>query len=273
MKKDDQKIKEDIIPTFDSVANAYDLNKQFIISAKGMVDLLADKKVQNAKILDISTGTGNIAIEAAKRFSNAKLYAVDISGKMLKIAKAKAEEENISNIRFYQQDIEGLDLEESDFDIITCGYGLFFYPNMDETFSSLIKKIKKGGLFVFSSFSYNAFQPYAMIFLDLLDNEYGIRPPEKIKSRLLETKEEINELARQVNPQDIEVIEFEIRYPMDIEEWWQLLNTTGYSGLLKQLDPEQYAKYKEKYFNILREMSQDDTIAFNADSLFGIVTV
>jgi ubiquinone/menaquinone biosynthesis C-methylase UbiE len=238
-----------------------------------MIELIADKKMQTTKILDLSTGTGNIAIEAAKKFSNATIHAVDISEEMLKVAKAKAKEHAISNIHFYQQDVEHLDLEEQVFDVVTCGYGLFFYPSMDETFSKIITKIKKDGLFVFSSFSDNAFQPYAKIFLDLLDSEYRIRPPEKIESRLLETKEEIVALAEQVNPKNIDVEHFEIRYPMDIEEWWQLLNTTGYSGLLKQLTPEQYGKYKEKYFNILRNMSPDGTIAFNADSLFGIVTV
>ncbi|MEJ2415289.1 MAG: hypothetical protein P8Y22_08550 [Sulfurimonas sp.] len=55
-----QEIKDNIKNTFDNTADKYDTNRQFTISAKKMVQLI-DIEDENLNILDLSTGTGNIA--------------------------------------------------------------------------------------------------------------------------------------------------------------------------------------------------------------------
>jgi len=268
---DNQKIKDGIKSTFDEVAHNYDNNKQFILSAKKMLDLI-DIKNPKATILDLSSGTGNIAIEVAKKYSKATIYGVDLSDEMLQIAREKTAKENLDNIIYSVQDVENLQFENEKFDLITCGYGLFFYPDIDNVFCDICSRLNSDGLFTFSSFNENAFQPYSKIFLTMLEEHYDIKPPNSIEKRLLSSENEIRELTSQVKDIDVKIHPIEIRFAMSIDEWWQLLNSTGYKGLLSQLGGN-YKEFELTYKKYLHSLSNDGSIEFNADSWITVVTV
>ncbi|WP_428738806.1 class I SAM-dependent methyltransferase [Sulfurimonas sp.] len=267
---EDTKIKESIKNTFDDVAKSYDTNRHFHISAKKLVELAEVNEPKN--ILDLSTGTGHIAIELAKKFPNAQIHAVDISDEMLNIARVKAKELGLKNITFYLQDVENLEFEGIEFDLVTCGYGLFFYPNMDDVFCDICKRVKDDGLFIFSTFTDNAFQPYVKIFLDMLQEGYNIAPPDRIEKRQLNSHEEIKQFSSQVSHKGLVVHDVNIRFAMDIDEWWSLIQTTGFSGLLTQLD-KNFEQFEKEYFKHLKTLHQDNAIDFNADSLISVVKV
>ena len=269
-----EEVKNLITSTFNDVAEKYDNNKQFVISAKKMletINTIGIKTSDNLNILDLSSGTGNIAIELAKQYPHAKIYAVDISQKMLDKAQEKTLKENISNISYILQDVENLQFDNIQFDIITCGYGLFFYPNMDDVLKDICNRLTDNGKFIFSTFTKDSFEPYSKVFLDLLSSDYDIRPPENIEKRLLETREEIQEFLKQESNIQYTINEIQIRYPMDIKQWWELLNTTGYQGLLTKLG-NNYEKFQSKYLNTLEEMTKEGKIDFNADSFISIVS-
>jgi ubiquinone/menaquinone biosynthesis C-methylase UbiE len=268
--EENEKIKSGIKNTFDTAASSYDTIKHFGISAREMVSLLPQKN--NLTILDLSTGTGHIAIELAKKFGDSGIHGVDISAGMLKIAQNKVDKEGLKNITLHNQDIEKLDLGSLEFDVVTCGYGLFFYPNLDAVYINICKKIKKGGMFVFSTFTEDAFEPYTKTFLDMLESEYSTSFPQQLEKRSLKTKEEILELASISNPRNIEIEQFNIRYPLDIEEWWNLLEVCGYKGLLNQLE-DNYDTFKNQYISKLKSENKTNTIDFNADTYFCIVTI
>ncbi|WP_415397063.1 methyltransferase domain-containing protein [Sulfurimonas sp. CS5] len=269
--EENKKIKDGIKSTFDDVAKSYDKNKQFVISAKKMLEFIEINN-ENINILDLSTGTGNIAIELGKKFPNANIYGVDISDEMLNIARKKTKDENLKNITYQLQDVENLEFDNMQFDLITCGYGLFFYPNMDKVFCDVCSKLKIGGKFVFSTFNENAFQPYSKIFLDMLESNYGIKPPNSIEKRQLTSKDEIIEFSCQVKYKNLDVNDIDIRFPMSVKEWWELLNSTGYQGLLTQLNND-YSKFENEYIEHLKTLSDDDHIEFNADSFISVVSI
>ena len=269
-----KEVKDLIKSTFNDVAKKYDNNKQFDISAKKMLEII--KKINKStteklNILDLSSGTGNIAIGLAKQYPNATIYAVDISEEMLNIAKEKTSKEGITNIQYMLQDVENLEFKNVKFDIITCGYGLFFYPNMDTVLKDICNRLTDDGRFFFSTFTQNAFQPYSKLFLDLLSSDYDIKPPSTIEKRLLETKEEIEQFLNQELNINYEINEIEIRYSMDINQWWELLNTTGYQGLLTKLG-NNYKEFEFKYLNKLDEITKESKIDFNADSFISVVS-
>jgi len=269
--QENQKIKDGIKSTFDNVAGSYDNNKQFVISAKKMVELI-DLEGNDLNILDLSTGTGNITIELAKKFPKANIFGVDISDEMLNIAREKSKEQKLDNITYHLQDVENLEFDDMKFDLITCGYGLFFYPDMDKVFCDVCSRLNDGGKFVFSTFNENAFQPYSKIFLEMLESNYDIKAPIRMEKRQLATKGEIEELSSQVKHKRLEVNDTDIRFPMSIDEWWKLLNSTGYQGLLSQLEGN-YSQFENEYTEYLKSLSEDDSIEFNADSLICVVSV
>jgi ubiquinone/menaquinone biosynthesis C-methylase UbiE len=269
MNNEEQTIKKNIKNTFDDVAKSYDRNQQFIISAKKMVDLI-DSENDSLTILDLSTGTGHIAIELAKKYPNTNIYGVDISDEMLGIARLKTEEHGITNITYLVQDVENLDFKDMKFDLITCGYGLFFYPNMVKVVCDVAQRLSPNGKFIFSTFTDQAFQPYSKIFLDILEQNYNIAPPKRIEKRQLTTQDEIETLCAHIEYDSLEIHDIEIVFPMEIDEWWQLLNSTGYKGLLSQLESN-YPLFENEYLEHLQSISKDNCIDFNANSLISVV--
>lgn len=89
-----------------------------------MADLINFER-EDLTILDLSTGTGNVAIELMK-FPKAKIYGIDISDKMLKIAQAKTKELGVDNIAYLLQDAENIDFQGIRFDLVTYAVTGFF---------------------------------------------------------------------------------------------------------------------------------------------------
>ena len=265
---DKENIKREINATFDDVSERYDENQFFHISAQRLAEYVPD--IKDMKILDLSTGTGNVAIAVAKKHRNSKIEAVDISYGMLQVAKIKSEKEGLKNIVFKHSDGDTLTYDQHTFDVITCGYGLFFYPEMEKTYLSLYRALKKNGRFIFSTFTEDAFNPYAELFQRRIKVDYNIEVPKTTRERL-KTVHQIEELASIGNPEKIEVDSFPIRYPIKVEQWWALLNNAGYKGLLNKLSEEQLNIFKQKHLEEIESISKDGLIELYADTLLGIV--
>jgi ubiquinone/menaquinone biosynthesis C-methylase UbiE len=262
--------RRNIATTFNDISNRYDNNKFFAISASKLDELIPDKK--NMNVLDISTGTGAVAIEIAKKYQHASVMGIDISSGMLNRAKIKAKYESLNNIIFQQYDIDNLPYKQNTFDVVTCGYALFFYPDMEISYQAICNTIKPDGVFIFSSFTIDAFNPYSDIFLSRLEQDYKITPPNQMQDRLT-TKDQIKELAKLNNPKKIEVEYFPIRYSLTIAEWWSLLNSIGYKSMLNSLSTDDLNRFKSHHLAKIETFSKDGLIELNTDILFGIINM
>ncbi|MCG7972837.1 MAG: class I SAM-dependent methyltransferase, partial [Candidatus Thiodiazotropha taylori] len=76
--------KQTLQTTFDKVSSRYDQNSFFGISAKRLAALLP--AAEGLRVLDLSTGTGSVAIEIAINYPDAQIEAIDLSREMLDIA-------------------------------------------------------------------------------------------------------------------------------------------------------------------------------------------
>lgn len=267
---DSEEYKKNIQTTFDDVSHRYDENRFFAISASKMAELVSP--ADGSKILDLSTGTGAVAIELACRYRDLSIEAIDLSPGMLRMAGSKARGKGITNIRFRQHDVDRIAYDDASFDVVTCGYGLFFYPDMEATYQAICKTIRPGGKFIFSSFTESAFNPQAELFLRRLEHDYKIEAPSRMRERL-KTKQQIEALAATSSCEGIDVVHQPIRYPITIDEWWSLLNSAGFKSLLDQLDEDQLERFKQAHLDEIEALSGGATFELNADTLFGVVSL
>tara|TARA_B100001057_G_scaffold324334_1_gene324548 strand:- start:305 stop:934 length:630 start_codon:yes stop_codon:yes gene_type:complete len=96
------------------------------------------------KILDVATGTGDIAINLSK-IKGSKIEGVDVSGNMLKIARKKIDELKIDNIVLKTCEAENLVFEDNHFDIVSIGYGVRNFSNLEKGLSESYRVLKKDG--------------------------------------------------------------------------------------------------------------------------------
>lgn len=144
--------KEQVTQMFDTISGNYD-NLNRVISfgidvkwRKKVLKIVSDKKPK--VILDIATGTGDLAILMAQTNAE-KIIGLDISAGMLEVGKKKVEEKNLSNvIELVLGDSENMPFDDNYFDAITVGFGVRNFENLEKGFAEILRVLKPNGVFV-----------------------------------------------------------------------------------------------------------------------------
>lgn len=156
--------KEQVAQMFDTISGNYD-NLNRVISfgidvkwRKKVLKIVSDSKPR--VILDIATGTGDLAILMAK--SNAeKIIGLDISAGMLEVGRKKIEEKKLASvIELVLADSENMPFEDNYFDAITVGFGVRNFENLEKGFTEILRVLKPNGVFVILETSVPVKTPY-----------------------------------------------------------------------------------------------------------------
>ena len=144
--------KEQVAHMFDTISENYDgLNRviSFGIDVKWrkkVIDLVAANNPEN--VLDIATGTGDLAINLAKTGAK-NIIGLDISEGMLSVGRKKIVEKSLGNrIELMQADSEALPFEENSFDAVTVAFGVRNFEHLEKGLSEILRVLKPGGVFV-----------------------------------------------------------------------------------------------------------------------------
>ena len=156
--------KQQVTKMFDTISNEYDgLNRviSFGIDIKWrqkVVDIVAKSNPNN--ILDIATGTGDLAINLSKT-SAETIVGLDISDGMLQVGRKKIKEQGLSKkIEMVVGDSENLPFEDHSFDAITVAFGVRNFGNLEKGLSEILRVLKPGGIFVILETSVPTKSPY-----------------------------------------------------------------------------------------------------------------
>jgi ubiquinone/menaquinone biosynthesis C-methylase UbiE len=106
------------------------------------------------KVLDVATGTGNLAIPAAK--TGADVTGIDIAPNLIEQAIERAKAEGVE-AKFEVGDAEALPYEDDTFDVVVTMFGAMFAPRPDVTASELIRVTKPGGLIAMANWTPEGF--------------------------------------------------------------------------------------------------------------------
>lgn len=144
-----QKSEESYIKNiFESISKDYDLMNDLITfkyHSKWKKEIAMIAKEDNPKvILDIATGTGDIAINLSK-LKDSQIIGVDISEKMLDVAGDKIRKMNITNITLELSKAEKLKYKNNFFDLISIGYGVRNFEDLINGLKESYRVLKKNG--------------------------------------------------------------------------------------------------------------------------------
>ncbi|MBK85879.1 MAG: bifunctional demethylmenaquinone methyltransferase/2-methoxy-6-polyprenyl-1,4-benzoquinol methylase UbiE [Flavobacteriaceae bacterium] len=144
--------KRQITKMFDTISNEYDrLNRviSFGIDIKWrnkVVNIIKDKNPEN--ILDIATGTGDLAINLTKTRAR-KIIGLDISEGMLNVGRKKIKERKLNSlVKMITGDSENLPFENDSFDAISVAFGVRNFETLEKGLSEIYRVLKVNGVFV-----------------------------------------------------------------------------------------------------------------------------
>lgn len=140
-----------IAPYYDKICHILSFNIDRLWR-KRLVKLVAETKP--TYIVDIATGTGNVAISMAKNIPNTQIVGIDLSKEMLKVAQQKIARLGIKpNIRLLCEDAENLSLPSNSFDVVTISFGIRNLENIDKGLSECCRILREGGSLFVMEFS------------------------------------------------------------------------------------------------------------------------
>lgn len=144
--------KQQVEQMFDTISGNYDsLNRMISLGTdqgwrRKVLRMVSAKNPET--ILDIATGTGDLAILLSK--SNAKrIVGLDLSAGMLEVGKEKVKALGLQNkIEMVQGDSENLPFEDNTFDAITVAFGVRNFETLEKGLAEILRVLKPNGIFV-----------------------------------------------------------------------------------------------------------------------------
>jgi demethylmenaquinone methyltransferase/2-methoxy-6-polyprenyl-1,4-benzoquinol methylase len=144
--------KRQVEQMFDNISTHYDgLNRVISFGIdqswrKKVINMVSNTKPE--KVMDVATGTGDLAIAMAKT-SAKEIIGIDISNGMLDIGRKKIKAKALSEkIEMVQADSENLPYKDNTFDAITVAFGVRNFENLDKGLKEIFRVLKPGGIFV-----------------------------------------------------------------------------------------------------------------------------
>ncbi len=216
------------------------------------------------RVLDMATGTGLVAIEAAKKVGiNGYVLGFDIADLMLQKAQEKAKVLNLNNLEFLRADVETLNLSSDSFDVILCCAAMVIFNNISTILKRCYHWLKPGGTLVFNYWSQNSFiEGYI---LNKIAPKYNINFPhwhEKIGS-----EENCYTLLKSMDFKDIIIYQDQLGSYVNLEQvqnkWEMMINFPVSNDNLfpfKKLSPEKLQEAKQDYYQELEQLATSQGI-------------
>lgn len=152
---------DNIAPTYDFLNHALSLNIDKVWRRKAIRSL---KSIEPKRILDIATGTGDLAIAALKLHPEC-IIGVDISEGMIRVGQQKVNARGLQDvISFQTADSEDLPFESDEFDAITVAFGVRNFENPKKGLAEMCRVLKPGGRLVILEFMMPRHFPFKQLY-------------------------------------------------------------------------------------------------------------
>ena len=217
------------------------VNKGPFQSTKKLIELIKINK--NNRVLDVACGTGVVTKQIQKKVGKSGyVVGIDTSTTAIKIAK----KENKKNLDFLNADAENLSFSKK-FDIVTCQYALFFFPNAQKALKNIKNSLKKSGIIGISVHGSKDNVPFFSSILDSATKYIpDYIPPGTPDLDRFGTKSALKTEIRKAGFSNIVTKEFIFNYnPGKFEDYWQNYIKYIAKPLKEKLNALEYSKRKE----------------------------
>lgn len=161
--------KAEVERMFDKIAPRYDLLNRVLSLGidvkwrKRAIGYLEKKSPRT--ILDVATGTADVAIMAAKILKPDNITGIDIANQMLDFGRVKIKNEDLESvIQLETGDSERLRFADDSFDAVTVAFGVRNFEHLEQGLAEMYRVLRPGGRVVILEFSKPHFFPFKQIY-------------------------------------------------------------------------------------------------------------
>lgn len=259
--------KQAITENFNLVAAGYDnpAQRYFPMSADRMAEYLKPKP--GSRVLDIATGTGMVATAMAQAIlPDGRVQGIDLSSKMLDKAFENLTKLGLSNFDLHEMDADKLDFKSNYFDCASCGFGIFFMPDMQASLKEWLRVLKPGARLLFTTFGSSSFGELIKSFISLLPEFDVVFDTEQ--ERLTEM-DSCEKFLLDAGYTDIQIHSEQMGYHLVSEnDWWEIIMNSGLRSFVAQLDTIQFAKFRAEHLAEVAKLKTDKGIWLDINVIY-----
>jgi ubiquinone/menaquinone biosynthesis C-methylase UbiE len=264
-------VKAGVARMFDEMSGSYDqivpLHTYFgarLVAAAG-VDA-------GDRVLDVATGPGVCAIPAAAAVgAQGTVVGIDLSAEMIDRLSAAIAVSGLDHVHAKVMDAEALTFDDRSFDVVTCGFALFFFPDRMRALAEFARMLEPGGRIAFSTFANDALgYPWFVEVVTPYLPDDGV--PRDAAARFLHV--DIDELHEQLRRSGFEspvseVVEGPFRFESP-EQHWDWLMSNGNRFTIQRVDDADLAALRAALAERMEQHRDGDGFRFDLPSRFTV---
>jgi SAM-dependent methyltransferase len=250
---------------FNTMAADFDPQGAFAHFGRRLVEVVGVEPGQ--RVLDVATGRGAVLFPAIERVGTAgQAVGVDLAEGMVQAANDEAERRGWGP-RVRAMDAERLDFPDAAFDRVLCGFGVMFFPHLDQALGEFRRVLKPGGRLGISTWRVSQSEDLQVVLDELgLVGNSAQRPPGWIT--------EPDDLARPLERAGFGGVRVTtdsktFRYD-DVDDYWQSIRGTGPRRIVDKLEATQIELARAALTERLGAYQQPDGIHVVATALLGV---
>jgi ubiquinone/menaquinone biosynthesis C-methylase UbiE len=227
------------------------------------------------RVLDLASGVGDPSLSIAEAVGpSGHVVATDLGPGMIGLAEELARMRGLRNIEFRVANVESLPFPDESFDVVTCRFGVMFFPDQLKAFRECLRVLKRGGRVAFVVWGKRE-QPFLGTTVGILTKYVEVPPPDPdaphafmfgerglLKSRLeaagfAQVREEVRTVPG--------------RWNGSAEEYWQQFTEVAapFRPLVAKLTGETRARAEAEILAGLRKLSDGSTITMPLEIVVG----
>jgi ubiquinone/menaquinone biosynthesis C-methylase UbiE len=251
---------------FSRVAENYDRvgPRYFSYFGRRLVELAELRP--GAKVLDLATGRGAVLFPALEKIGpEGQVTGIDLAQGMVERTSQDLSERGIGNARVLLMDAEQLELADNSFDFALCGFGLFFFPQVQKALSEVYRVLKPGGWLGATTWGAPD-ERWNWI------AEVGLRPKPQPGAKHAAHDDNpiwLENALKQTPFVDYRAIEERADFVFANEdEWWASQWTHGARSCLERLQPEALEEAREAAYKKLAALKQPGGIPLIQQAIY-----
>ena len=221
------------------------------------------------KILDVSTGTGALALALSQAVGSAgRVTAIDTAESLLAKLDTKLRKFGIANIDVHTMDAARLDFRRDYFQHTACSLGLFWLPDPGAALREWVRVTRPGGSVSLAVFAPQAFQPQLGLLLQRIAQvSGGLEAP--VSWEQTSRRETLHAFLQDAGLVDVAVHEEQLGYHLrDAQEWWEVVWHSSLRMLVEQVPEAQRDRLRTEHLAEVATLETADGLWLDVPVLF-----
>ena len=240
---------------YDAAAGHYDDEPLAYLARFGRRSVEHARVGPGDRVLDVACGSGASSLPAAEQVGpNGRVLGVDVSERLLALARAKAEQAGLDNVEFRFGDMRDLELPAASFDAVLLVFGVFMVPDMEALTGQLWSLVKPGGRLVITVWARGLMEPAYGEFFEAVGAEQRDLVPSDPRWMHVADPAEFRAmlLGGGIPDEALEIVGergmHELPHP---DEFWTIVLGSGMRGSLDPLPPDARERVRHRLLEFI----------------------